>query len=318
MKILSFKLFLLSFLLVFSAQAQSEKEDALWVKGGLFRVNLTNIGLFNWAAGGQNTLAVGSGLNLFVNYKRDKMTWDNTIDVNYGVISQSENLDAWYKNDDRLELSGKFGWKVVDKWYYSGLVNFRTQFAPGFKDPFNSEENPISNRMAPGYLLWGVGMDYKPDDHLSVLLNPIASKITFVLDQDLANAGAYGVEKAVVSDAGILVTPGRNSRTELGGLITLAYQNRFKGDSLVLKSKLDLFSNYLDTPQNIDVNWTIDLSFQLTRYLGFSMQTVLLYDDDVRISVTNDAGEEYAGKRTQFKYVFGAGIRYGLGLKKAR
>lgn len=313
MKTLKILILLLGFSGVVFGQ---EKADTTWKRGGAFKLTGTNVGLFNWAAGGSNTVAIGAGINLFANWKKDKETWDNTVDLNYGVISQAKDLNVWFKNDDRIEFNSKYGRKrvvkkkdKVTKWYYTALFNFRSQFAPGFANVGDTIK--ISDFMSPGYTMLAIGMDYKPDEHFSLFLSPLTMKGTYVFDQNLADAGAFGVDKAEYDDLGELVKAGSNSRFELGGYLKLGYQKKFSEDKLFLKTGLDLFSNYIDNPQNIDVNWTADMSYQMNKYLGVTLSTILIYDDDIDVPVFDSENVQIGtGPRTQFKYVFGVGLTY--------
>jgi hypothetical protein len=75
-----------------------------------------------------------------------------------------------------------------------------------------------------------------------------------------------------------------------------------------LKSKLELFSNYLNNPQNIDVNAEALFNFKVNEWFSASLQWTLIYDDDIDI---RDA-DGNIGPRTQFKSVLGIGISYKM------
>ena len=67
------------------------------------------------------------------------------------------------------------------------------------------------------------------------------------------------------------------------------------------KTVLELFSDYLKDPQNIDVYWDVFLNFTINEFLSANISTSLIYDHDVVI-------EGESGPRTQFKEVFGIGL----------
>ena len=60
--------------------------------------------------------------------------------------------------------------------------------------------------------------------------------------------------------------------------------------------QVDLFSNYLDSPGNIDINWTGLLELEVNESLRTTISTHLIYDDDVVLekeparTETNDQG----------------------------
>ena len=300
----------LAFLLItfcHSLMAQDDADTTYWTKGGVLGINFSNVGLTNWAAGGVNSLSGVGLISLSANYKRDKATWDNTLDLGYGLLKQADS-DV-FKSDDKIELNSKYGRPFNDNWYYSALLQFKTQFAPGFANPGDTVN--ISDFLAPGYMVLAVGADYKPNDKLTVLIAPATLKLTFVQDQDLADAGAFGVEAATFDDQGTLITPGENLRQEFGGFLKIAYKTDLM-ENVKLESKADFFSNYLVDPDHIDVNWENLISMQVNKYISASLTTHLIYDHDIDIGIdtNNDGAVDLSGPRTQFKYVFGLGFTY--------
>ena len=154
-------------------------------------------------------------------------------------------------------------------------------------------------------------MDYKTDNGVFTLfISPATLKSTIVNDQQLANAGAYGVEAAEYNTAGVLIKEGKVVRYELGGYI----RAQFKKDiakNVNLASKLELFSNYLDRPQNIDVNWEVLLNMKINKFLTCNVATQLIYDHDIPVPVerTIDGVKEMGtGPRLQFKEVLSLGL----------
>lgn len=283
-----------------------------WKKGGAGNIGFSQVTLTNWAAGGQNTISVLNTLNLFANYKKGKSTFDNTLDIAFGIVKQGE--DKFRKNDDRFEFNSKFGRKAFNKFYYAGLLNFRTQFAPGFNLPNDSVI--ISDLLAPAYLTIALGLDYKPNNKFTAFLSPVTGKITFVNNPTLANAGAFGVEPARRDDIGNMITPGKKVRYEFGGYFRMIYKTDLGksdfGKNATFQTRLDLFSNYLNNPQNIDVNWETNLLIKVGKYIVLNFATLLIYDHDIMIGIdTNgDKTPDKSGPRTQFRQIFALGFSY--------
>ncbi|MDA9563890.1 DUF3078 domain-containing protein [Flavobacteriales bacterium] len=278
-----------------------------WKKGGTFGLTLSQVSLTNWAAGGVNSISVNGMTNLFANYKKDKLSWDNSLDMGYGVIRQGDANAIWVKSDDKLDFASKFGYQVKNDLYFAGLYNFRTQFAPGYDAPGST--NIISNLLAPAYSLLAVGVDYKKSAAFSAFLAPVTLKTTIVGDQNLADAGSFGVEGAIYDDLGQLLEAGKNIRNEFGGYLKLQYRKEIL-KNVGLDTKIDLFSNYLNNPQNIDVNWETVITLKVNKYLSANLTTHLIYDDDIHVAVDNDNDgvADATGPRVQFKEVFGAGL----------
>jgi hypothetical protein len=276
-----------------------------WKFGGLTGFNLAQTALFNWAAGGEKSFAVNGAFSLFGNFKKGKTSWDNSLDIGYGLLSQGERLDfdklEFRKTDDKVDFLSKYGHRAFKKLYYAGLFNFKTQMAPGYKYLADGSKVPISNLLAPAYIVTAIGLDYKPTPYLSVFAAPITGKVTIVNDKDLSDAGAFGVEK------------GKMTNSEFGGYVRVLFTKKdFKIDFLenvAITTKLDLFSNYIKDPQNIVVNWETLIALKVNKLINVSISTHLIYDDKVKIAkIVNGVEEKVA--RIQFKELFGVGISY--------
>ncbi len=174
---------------------KSIKTDSVdgWKQGGIITVNLSQTSLTNWAAGGQNSVSIGGLFNVYSRYKKGKNIWHNNLDIGYGILKQARE-NAWWKTDDKIDVTSKYGRKAFSNFYYTVLMNFRTQFSAGYNYPNDSVK--LSDHMSPGYLYGAMGMDYKINDKLTAFFAPATAKFTFVRDQNLADAGAFGVDPA--------------------------------------------------------------------------------------------------------------------------
>jgi len=275
-----------------------------WKKGGLIAINLSQTSLSNWAAGGQNSAAVSGIFSAFANYKQGKSAWDNSLDIGYGILKQGKDASPM-KTDDKFDFFSKYGREAFKNFYWSGLMNFRTQMRPGYKYP--DTENKISDLFSPAYLLIAAGMDYKPNPYFSAFIAPLTGKFTFVNDSELSAAGAFGV------------TPGQNSRSEFGGYLRAIFsKNDFKDEfmkNVAFTSKIDFFSNYGHNPQNIDITWENLIGLKVNKFISVNFNTVLMYDDDIKVPVDRNGNGEFEsteapGPRTQFKEILGVGFSY--------
>lgn len=278
-----------------------------WNLGGVVSLNLTQVSLTNWSAGGENSISVNGIVSLFANYKKGKSTWDNSLDLGYGMLKQGDA--DFIKTDDKIDFMSKYGYKAFKNWYYAGLVNFKSQMAPGYNYPDDSTK--ISEFLAPGYLLGALGMDYKPSDVFTLFISPITVKTTIVNNQDLADAGAFGVDLAVYSDTGLLLENGKTIRNEYGGYLRALLKKDIM-ENINLQTRLELFSNYAEDPDHIDVNWEVLIAMKVNKYISATISTQLLYDHDIDIVIddNNDGVTDAVGPRVQFKEVLGVGISY--------
>lgn len=268
-----------------------------WNFGGNVQINFSQVALSNWQGGGQNTLAGAGFLNLLLDYKKGKGLWENRLDAGYGLIRQGVSTSPFLKSDDQLKFLSKYTHSLTKVWNAVVLADFLTTFMPGYKYEKDSAGNLeqqalLSKFMAPGYLITTAGLEYKPGPAFFVFVSPLSEKFTFVLDDSLSNAGAYGV------------TPGDKMRTELGSFLKSVLKIPIM-KNVEFQNELNLFSAYKNIDQ-IDVNWIAQLSLKANDFLSARIRTDLIYDQDVEIARENGT----VGPATQFKEVISIGIQY--------
>jgi hypothetical protein len=290
--------------------------DTGWTRKGSVNAGAT-LSIFNqWAGGGINSIGLNGLGNYQANYRKGKHAWDNTFLVGYGLLNQGLKSQNWIKTDDRLDITSKYGRPINEKLFYAALGNFQTQFSPGYAAGSNNlpdKSKLISDIFAPARLLLALGLDYKPNSDLSIFFSPITYRGIYVFNQRLADAGAFGVTPAVSDALGNIVTNGENIRTEIGAYLRINYSKKLN-ENVNFTSKLELFSNYLDKPQNVDLNWENILAVKLGKYFNLTLGAQFIYDDNTIItkqSTTVD-GATYAGKGLQFKGVTSLGFAYNF------
>lgn len=289
---------------------KAQEADSLdgWKAGGVLGINLTQASFTNWAAGGENSVAVNGLLSTFANYKKGRSSWDNTLNLAYGMLKQGDEGGV-RKTDDRIDFMSKYGYKATERWYYAALVNFKTQFAAGYNYPDDSTE--ISTFLAPAYALAAIGMDYKPHDNFTAFISPLTVRMTIVNDRTLADAGAFGVDPAEFDILGNKIKNGKMLRVEYGGYIRIMYKKEIM-ENINLETRFDAFSNYIEEPMHIDVNWELLLSLKVNKFISATVSTQLIYDHDIDIAVdrNNDGVIDGSGPRVQFKEILGVGLNY--------
>jgi len=286
-----------------------------WKLNGVLSVNGSQVALENWVSGGENAISVANLASIRANYKKNKTTWDNTLDLAYGLLKQADR--EFRKTDDKIDLTSKYGRQAFHQHlFYSAFFNFKTQFAPGYKYT-DTSRTLISRFMAPAYSLLAVGMDYKPNPYFSVFLSPATCKVTFVLDQKLADAGGFGVKKAeFINSNGQIIQEkkGENYRIEGGAYFILNAKYEVM-KNVTTQTRLDLFSNYFaGDPSVLDVNWESLISMKVNKYISASIATHLIYDQDIKVPVYEKVNgkkvQKGEGPRVQFKEVFALGFSY--------
>jgi len=262
-----------------------------WKRSGDFSANFSQVSLTNWAAGGQSSMSGEFLMNYLADYKKDSLSWDNYIGLQFGFLKEDKN--DFTKSSDRIELNSKVGYATGKNWNYAGLVNFKSQFAKGYNYPRTPNDSPISEFLAPAYINLALGMDYKRE-FMTLFLSPVSGKFTIVNNDSLSLAGEFGVD------------PGKKFRSELGASVRFAAKKEiFK--NVTFQTKLDLFSNYFDNFGNIDVDWTMILNLKVNEWLSANLLTQVIYDDDIKIE------DSETGKKSpmvQFMETFGVGLSF--------
>jgi len=278
-----------------------------WKLKAVYTLNGTQSSFVNWSAGGRNNISVLGTITSNAYYSNKNLKWGNDLSIALGGLKyiEKEVNGGAQKTDDRFDLSSNFGYKMSKHTYISLLAGLKTQLLDGFTYPNDSVR--VSRFMAPGYFSGALGLDHIESDNFSVFTSPFAVKLTIVNDATLANAGAFGVRKATTDSFGNIIVPGARIRSEFGAYIKIKFI-RTLAKNVELKSKLELFSNYTQNPQNIDVNAEALFNFKVNSWLSASLQCMLIYDDDIDI---RDASGNI-GPRTQFKSVLGLGISYKM------
>lgn len=273
------------------------EKDTNWTFSGINTLNFSQVALKNWSGGGQSSMSGTALVNLKLGYAKEKTIWETQLNLAYGL--QQIDKQGTRKTDDRLEFLSTYGKEAFGKWYYTASAQFRSQFSPGYNYPNDSIR--ISNFLAPGYVQISIGLENKIKDCFVVFIAPLTAKYTIVNDQVLADYGSFGVD------------PGKKFRQEYGGSFRAQYSCPIM-ENVSLSTQLDLFSNYMKKPLNIDVNAQALLSFKVNKFITTSIAANLVYDDDIRIKedVNADGIPEFTGPRTQFKEVFNLGIQYNF------
>ncbi|NWF71389.1 MAG: DUF3078 domain-containing protein [Chloroflexi bacterium] len=294
--------------------------DTTWVRGGFASFQFNQTTFTNWAAGGENSYSLNALAFVFANYHFEKNYWNSYVHMNYGLIS-SQYDKSIRKNTDFIELQTKAGHEIGKKFYYTGLLNFRSQFANGYVYPNDSVV--VSKFLAPGYLTASIGVEWKPVDYFAIYVSPTTGRLTFVMDQEIADqvtngASLWGTEPAVYDSNGVLITHGKNINAEFGAYLSATFLKEVV-KNVSVASKVQLFNNYTDknkaNRKNVDVLWDLLVNMKINSWLSAYLSANLIYDNDIVIQDLNDDGVPTgtAGPRTQFKESFGLGLTFNFG-----
>ena len=279
-----------------------------WNKKNTLGFDISQIAFVNWNAGGASSI---SGLlkgNFYRNYSKGNLNWSNELIFRYGINKQQgENIR---KTDDAFQINSTFGYRTEENsnWFHSAKFNFNTQFTNGFAYP--NTRRAISKPFAPAYIFMGVGAEnINKEKNRIFYISPFTFKTTLVLDQTLANQGAFGVDKAVFDINNNLISEGKQSRMELGFLFTSTFKKEiFK--NIIFENRLSLYSDYINRFGNIDVDTDLQFALVVNQYVKANIGAQIIYDDDIKSKKEIAGVEVTQGPKTQIRQAISIGIEY--------
>lgn len=303
------------------AEAPQEEVPApkpvYWTKSLMTNLNFAQTLLRDWAAGGSNNYTMTGYIDANANYAKDKMIWNNRLQVDYGFL-YSADKPILQKVKDRIYFESKWGYETpIQHLSYSANFDFRTQIdnnynyrTPNVPSGEPSKQDWLNARtlksglFSPAYSTLGLGLLWTPKPWFSLNVAPLTGGFVIVDNPELRKA--YGME---LEDDGVNY---KSSRFELGAQVK-ADANFTINDNLKYTTQLVLFSNYLKNPQNIRVNWDNKVFWKMAKFFTLTFSTNMIYDDTVLI--TND--DHPNGFRTwQLKEFFEIGFSYTISSKK--
>jgi hypothetical protein len=292
------KLFLILLGVGLSAFAREDPDTSYWMHSGKIALKLSQVGLSNWSGGGEPSVSIDGILNYMLKYEKEPHLWETKLDAGYGTQRIGGNKEPFTKTDDYIILISRYGYQLRNKWYASAIFDFRTQFYRGFSYD-NDTTVYISNFMAPAYSKLGIGITYNhkfsDEESFSATFSPFGGKTTFVLDDELSESGAYGVD------------PGEKTKTHMGMDLSMGF-NKELIKNVTLTTTLALFSRYTDLAV-VDVNWDLTIWLKINEFLSANITTQLIYNQDIEF--VNPDGSTY-GSAVQFKEVLGLGLAYSF------
>lgn len=263
-----------------AASLAVEKPDG-WNKKGTFTFLANQATFNNWLAGGQSNISGNIGVNYDFNYKKGKWNWDNRLFAAYGLTKiKDQDLQ---KSDDRLEFNSLLGKKASGHWFYSGFFNFKTQFDTGIDLTSGIR---TSHFFSPAFFQFGPGMMWKKSDNLKFNIAPATSKLIIVHSHFTDFGSSFGVEQ------------GDTSRYEFGAAINGYYKFNLM-ENVSVENILNLYTNYLEDPQNVDIDYTLNIAMKINKALSTNLAFQTIYDDN-------------AFRGFQTRQIIGLGVNYGF------
>ncbi|MDX8339672.1 DUF3078 domain-containing protein [Draconibacterium sp. IB214405] len=292
----------------FKGVGKSYELETPWNIGGDGSIGLTQTYLDNWKKGGKSSLASLMVLKGFANYSRKdgKIKWENSAEFRNGWIKPGGEDSELQKNDDKFELTSRYGISAFKKWYYSAELNFNTQIFRGYNYPKADNPDALSAFMAPSTTYLKVGLDYKPNKNVSLLLSPLTMKNVYVRDTALVDQTSFGIDS------------GRKAFWEPGLNADLTYKTNLTED-ISYETKYKMFINYKDPFKKFDLNWENNFKMALNSYIDLKLMLHFIYDDDVMFPIYDSEGSKIGEEaKLQVKEFFTIGFSYKINRKVMR
>lgn len=314
-----------------AAAPEIEKEEAkpnYWTDGLITNFGFTETSLTNWAAGGYNTITLLAGIDGTANYKKDDMSWNNHLQLDYGFI-YSDDKPFMQKNNDRIYFESKWGYKATKTLNYSANFNFRSQFSDSYKYNNPPVENPtkqdwmnaatlMSGLISPAYTDIGVGLDWIPNKWLTVNFSPLTGGFTIVNNEALRAKYSMPLKEEYADATDIQGSYYKGAKFEFGAKLKVDAKFNIN-ENFDYQTQLVLFSDYLDKPQNLRVNWDNSINWKIAKYFALAFKTFLIYDDDILITSDDDIDMYPKGRqRIQFKEYLSFNFTYTFKPKRLR
>ena len=250
-----------------TTQAQASKKDTVWTFEGQSSLNFTQGYLENWSQGGENFISSLFLNDYTISYDKKRASWENNFNYKLGGTQQGDQ--DMRKTEDIFEFNSKFGYDISNRnIYFSNIINFKTQLFKGFDYASGNDSVAISRFLNPGHLVVASGFEYKAEKMLSALASPLSGKLTFMTDTANYDPEAFGIE----SD--------KNFRAEMGAYIRIKFKKELF-ENIKINTSLELFNNYFNHPENIDIDLQTTLTFSVNQYIKTVLFTHFVYDQNV-------------------------------------
>ena len=272
-----------------SSRKMKRLDSMGWEKTGFFIFNVNQAALSDWSSGGEKFLiGINSILNYTLHHHKGKYSKDTYLDVELGAVEAS-SFKKFRKTTDRFDVTVEMDHSTGNKnIFYGVLFNLNTQLLGGHNYALAGHDK-ISSFLSPGKFLFAPGVDFKthkPESYYSFFISPSTARLVTKIDDDFYELSKFGVDSS------------QKINTEFGAYITTHYNVKISKTTRYI-CRLDLYSNYLRKPGNVDVLMNNLLTVNISNVFAANILLDIIYDDDIK-------------KRTQIQEIFGLGLKLKL------
>ncbi len=261
-----------------------------WKSSGFLLFNLNQMAQSDWVSGGENfQIGINAVINKALHHRKGKFTFDTYLDMEIGLV-EAASYSQFRKTNDRFDLSFEIQHNIKDREHlrYAMVSNIRTQLFDGYNYKLDGQPK-VSSFFTPGKMMLAFGLDYtdkNEEKFFSFFGSPLAMRLVTKLDPEFYNKNKFGVDSM------------HKVYQEVGANITIHYFKKIsKTTSFV--NRTDLYSNYLRTPENIDILMNNVLLVDISKKFVFSLLLDIAYD-------------HYTKAKTQVYETLGIGLKLKL------
>jgi hypothetical protein len=274
----------------FQTENTSSDTAKRWLFNGGLGLDLAAILLIHPRVGeGESKINAGGLFNFTLNYQHKNLLWNNRGSLQLS-LSQEEH-DDWSKSADAIQLNSQIGIRLKGKWYAAFMADVQTQLLSTYDNKYITQSDTVPRKLsskffAPATIKLAPGILYKPNDHFNLLLSAVSTKSLIIADNGLASQGDVGLGTGNLGNQWNSPTDYQTITTQVGAELRAQYQNKFEGDKVIVSSVLDLYSNYLDHPENVAIEWFSTLDIVLFKSFSVSIKSDWYYDHNVPVHIS--------------------------------
>lgn len=263
-----------------------------WKKGGEVAF-LFNQSAFNaeWQGGSTSNISGSFSTSYDLTYNRKSFAWDTKFNADFG-LTKIKGQAFSRKTTDRLEFNSTISSKIKDaNWNYSGFVNFSTQLGKGYmffdrevrdEDGELVEVVParkeVTRIFSPAYLQGGPGFLWKKSGDFKVNIAPATAKL-IIVNKRFTEVNLMELSALEAYTPYFGVEANETVRFELGAALR-GYAKFPLMENIVMENTLSLYSDYIENPQNVDVDYTMKIALTVNKYVTANFAFQAIYDDN--------------------------------------
>ena len=221
----------------------------------------------NWYQGGENNLNILADVKWTCNLNQEvhpNWLFNNLVQYKLGVsTAHADSLRNYAINEDNFLFTSQLGYKAVKHWYYSAMLQFKTQFFNNYKE---NTRDMTAAFLSPGELNLGLGMTYEykskdGDKVFTLAIAPFSYNLKICRNITDIDPTTFGIKA------------GHHTKSDFGSNVEAKLMMKL-GPNITWNSRLYVFTNY----KYVQGDFENTFDFTITKYLTTKIFVHLRYD----------------------------------------